>query len=156
MNSTLATGDSLRGRLLRAEEYAQIRPMPDAIEILKRLQEKRYGYPEIHIISRVVDPHVGAMCNRWIDQQPGLSEIVPRERRHFCNHRESKKGICLELGAQIMIDNTLDVLRHMVGRVRNLILFRPSDEEESARHWRLVNTGKVTLVDSWDDIAEIL
>ncbi|MSR71716.1 MAG: hypothetical protein EXS50_03630 [Candidatus Taylorbacteria bacterium] len=156
MNNTQATGDARTREALLAEDYASIRTMPDAIEILKRLQERSYGYPEIHIISRVADPLIGAMCKRWVDQQSELNGIIPKKHRHYCHHREDKTGICLNLGAEVMIDDRIDILRHMVGRVERLILFRPWDENENILYWDLVRSGKVTMVNSWEEVPALL
>ncbi len=157
MNSTTATGDIMPPSPLSVLDYAKIRPMPDAFEILKILKERRdRGYPNIHVVSRVMNQGYAQSCGDWIRRQKGNEFVVSKDGPAFCYRREEKADICKRLRADVMIDDRLDVLRSMINVANRLILFCPTDEIDCKAHWQLVTTSKIILANSWDEVAEIL
>jgi hypothetical protein len=78
--------------------------------------------------------------------------IAPNRVQRTGNGR-NKLSVCELYHATHFIDDRLEVLSHLVGKVRNLYLFRPQQEEVGQYKTFLAH---VQQVDTWDEVARVL
>ena len=145
---------SNRAYILGGSRYLEAEPMPGAFPAIARLAQKRFDPTRIHVVSRVYDAIGEARNRHWLNHHRFFAMMgIPESNVHFCLKREEKAPICKELGVTHFIDDRLEVLSHMVGIVPNLYLLGPS--EGDLRKFRQY-LPKVTVVQSWDQIQEML
>jgi hypothetical protein len=103
------------------EEALQTPPMDGAFEAVRQLVE--VFERRVWLISKCF-PRVQDRTKRWLDHHGFYDKTgVRRDRLIFCLERPQKAGHCERLGIGYFIDDRLDVLEAMRGRVPNLFLF---------------------------------
>ena len=157
LNNNTQVIDGSRNSLLNpnrdAKGYLRVKPFTGALETLSSIT--RLGFSEIHIVSRV-DPEfwIKERVRAWL-RQHGFESVVPLSRLHFCEKWHEKAPLCERLGVTHFIDDRLEALEPMVGKIEHLLLFRPWTKEDKPR-WHLVEDGKVVLVKSWTEVRKYL
>ncbi|HLY73435.1 MAG TPA: hypothetical protein VKU80_04885 [Planctomycetota bacterium] len=103
------------------EEALQTPPMAGAFEAVTRLVE--VFERRVWLISKCF-PRVQDRTRRWLDHHGFYDKTgLRRDRLIFCLERSQKAGHCERLGIEYFIDDRLDVLEAMRGRVPHLFLF---------------------------------
>ena len=136
----------------KALGYLSVRPFEGALETLRRLRDSHF--PDIFLVSKISENLPGISIEERVRTYlyfHGFEEVILMSRMFFCEERAEKVAICTRQEIlDCFLDDRLDVLRHMVGHVRNLFLFDPG-RQEGHEHWSLVESGAVTAVRSWKE-----
>lgn len=101
-------------------------------------------------------PLVQEKVRRWLTHH-GFDGVIPPALVRFCATYEEKVEFCRERGTTHFIDNNLQALAPMVGRVPHLYLFshrRARINAADSGLWHLVDEREVTLVSSWQEFGE--
>jgi|GEM_PF-1632278 hypothetical protein len=123
---------------------------PDFPEALQCLLEARNHFDEIHLVSRIIEGR-GSDRSRWLSYR-GYDEIIPTERRHFCERYEEKEPICAQLGITHFVDDNLyNVLRHLIS-VRRLFWFRARLTPIDLDHLYLLKERRIRVACSWSTL----
>jgi len=103
------------------EDALRTPPMEGALEAVRRLVEAFER--RVWLISKC-GPRVQERTRRWLDHHGFYDATgLRRDRVVFCLERPQKAGHCERLGIKVFIDDRLDVLEAMRGRVPHLFLF---------------------------------
>jgi len=131
-------------------DYNIIPPVPGVHEALKRLNEKRFGC-EIFVVYNATDV-ADQKINSWLLAHDFFSRtgISPDRVRRTQNGR-NKLSICQTYGATHFIDDRLEVLSHLIGKVENLYLLRPQRKEVEQFETSLAS---VRQFETWDDLVQ--
>ena len=146
LQSTLHPDPNWNGHLER-------QPFPGCLETLRLLRAKGFSHG---VVSRIEMDRllIQVKIRRWFTHH-GFDEVIPQELIRFCQTWEGKVILCEMRGTTHFIDNHLAPLAPMVERIPNLYLFRPDRERGTNKYlWHLVESGKVTLVQSWSEFCE--
>lgn len=121
--------------------------LPGAIDSLLLLT-KRFGSENVFLVSKCRD-NVQRKTREWFEHHAFFTrtDITPANL-HFCYERKEKAGICEAHGIELFVDDKLDVLEPMEGKVRHRFLFAPSqrDAERSDQ-----NDG-IFIVSDWKEL----
>lgn len=105
------------------EEALRTPPMDGAFDAVKQLVEAFER--RVWLISKCY-PRVQDRTRRWLDHHGFYDKTgLRRDRVVFCLERPQKAGHCERLGIEYFIDDRLDVLEAMRGKVPHLFLFGP-------------------------------
>lgn len=96
-------------------------PTIDALDVLAALVPRFEG--RVWVISKC-GPRIEQRTRQWLDHHDFAARTgIPRAHLRFCRTRAGKLPHCTELGITHMIDDRLDVHRHLRGHVPHLYLF---------------------------------
>ena len=132
--------------------YNIIPPVSGVLDALRRLNQERFQ-GSIFVVYNATDVAdqkiISWLKSRDFFEQTGISP----ERVVRTQNGRDKSSVCKLYQATHFIDDRLEVLSHLVGKVGNLYLFRPQQKEveryqDFLRH--------VWQVNSWDDIVQSL
>lgn len=136
----------------RSGDYNMIPPVNGVLEALRYLNGDRF-HGNVFVVynaSDVADQKIiGWLKSHDFFRQTGIS---PERVRRTQNGR-NKSSVCELYGATHFIDDRLEVLSHLVGKVRNLYLLHPQQKEVEQHKDFLTH---VNQVQSWDDIVRLL
>lgn len=108
-------------------------PMPGAFDAIARLV--RAFEQRVWLISKC-GPSVQGKTRRWLEHTGFYDATgVRRDRLVFCLERPQKAGHCIRLEITHFVDDRIDVLEAMRGRVPNLFLFGPQRRPVSDASW---------------------
>ncbi len=115
------------------EEALQTPPMEGAFDAVRQLVESFER--RVWLISKCF-PRVQDRTRRWLDHHGFYEKTgLRRDRLIFCLERPQKAGHCERLEIGYFIDDRLDVLEAMRGRVPHLFLFGPQRRPVSDMEW---------------------
>jgi hypothetical protein len=131
------------------KEYSLIPAESGVFEALNYL--KRTTFPTIYLVSR---------CSSWAEESIlewlrandfYTKTGIMRNQVYFCRERHQKAEVCLKLGITHFIDDRMEILSYLNGKVRNLYLFKPDLHE-----FDLFKNGsnKVDMIDGWDSFLK--
>ncbi len=121
-----------------------------AFEAFGRLHRQRF--PQAAFVISMCGEKLEVASRRWLDQHDFLDRTgLSQENLIYCREHNEKAGIARELGITHFVDDRLEVLSHFT--TGQLYLFRPREAEMSSYTEHM---SKVTVVNSWNEIAEDL
>ena len=129
-----------------------IPPVSGVLDALRRLNQERFqgNMFVVYNASDVADQKIISwLKSRDFFEQTGISP----ERVVRTQNGRDKSSVCKLYQATHFIDDRLEVLSHLVGKVGNLYLFRPQQKEVEQYQDFLIH---VWQVNSWDDIIQSL
>jgi hypothetical protein len=137
---------------LLGERYSEIPATKDVFTSLKRLNDERF-FGNIFLVSKVKEEHENR-TTKWLRDNDFFNKtgIVP-ENVCYCRERSDKEKICRDNNITHFIDDRLEVLSHMIGKVPNLYLFHPDPKEVEEFKQFLPN---VTRVESWEEVNSLM
>ena len=139
-------------KILFEERYSTIPAVESVFEVLKVLNEKKFR-GNIFLVSK---------CTLWAEEKilAWLKDNhfyektgVKPKNIYFCRERQEKEKICSKLGVTHFIDDRLEVLSHIIGKVPNLYLFQP-DQAEVDKYKEFL--PEVIMVESWAEILRLI
>lgn len=132
------------------KKYIASPPVDGVFDSLKILSDEKF-MGNIFLISKCND-EAEPLIKTWFEKHDFYNKTgIKPENVFFCRERHEKEIICTKLGITHFIDDRLEVLSHMVGKIPHLFLFQPDPVEVSEFKQFL---PKVTQVDSWDEVIK--
>ena len=133
-------------------DYSTIPPVSRVFGALRYLNRKRF-HGDIFVVYTASDVAEKKILY-WLESHSFFERtgISPDRVRRTQNGR-NKSSVCESYRATHFIDDRLEVLSHLVGKVKNLYLFRPQQKEIEPYQDFLI---QVRLVTSWDEIVQVL
>lgn len=133
-------------------DYNIIPPVPGVFDALFRLNQDRFrnGIFVVYNASDIADQKIVS----WLKAHDfsNRTGISPNHVRRTQNGRD-KSSVCELYQATHFVDDRLEVLSHLVGKVRDLYLFRPQQKEIDQYQDFLPYVQKIS---SWDEITRLL
>lgn len=127
------------------EKALKTPPSPGAFEGVRTLVTAFAG--QAWLVSKA-GPKVQQKTKQWLRHWDFYGETgLPREHLRFCLERAQKLGHCRQLKITHFVDDRLDVLEHLRGRVPNLYLFGEQPGLAQPPDW-------VTPVADWGETTE--
>jgi hypothetical protein len=136
-------------RILYEERYSTIPAADGVYDALKKLNDEKF-HGNIFLVSK---------CTAWAEEKI-LSWLkdndfyektgVKPENVLFCRERHEKEKICNANNITHFIDDRLEVLSHLVGKIPHLFLYQPEQAEINQYRQFL---PKVIKVESWPEIV---
>lgn len=149
INTPEILGIDLGNTLFNKENYPDF---PDSLRVVRRLAIERFGFKNIHIVSRVT-PEQEKRALIYVSRQIFKDKTrITLDRVHFCRERHEKGPICEILGITHFIDDRPDVLIHMPTNVKP-ILFNPRTEDR-ATYTKEIRS--MYIVENWLEIERLL
>lgn len=109
-------------------DYNIIPPVPGVIEALRQLNEERFG-SEIFVVYNATDVADQKIIS-WLRAHDFFSKTgIQSNRVRRTQNGRNKLSVCQMYGATHFVDDRLEVLSHLVGKVDNLYLLRPQLKE---------------------------
>jgi len=140
-------------------DFESIPPEPGCFEALERLN-RRFG-GNITVVWKGTDDADGRNM-RWLVSHRFCERTrIPIDRIHRIGRDRREKASYLAQssatheGVTFVVDDRLEVLSHFVGRVPNLFLFQPQ-EDEVFKYQHTGALARVHVVETWDDVEAIL
>ena len=133
------------------EQYSTIPSTEGVFESLKKLNEFFNG--EVYLISKCTEWAEEKILAWFVDNDFYTQTGIKSENVYFVRKRDEKDLLCQKLEITHFIDDRLEVLSYMVESTPNLYLFQP-DETELKEFEKYL--PKVTVVNGWDEILEII
>lgn len=132
-------------------DYDSIPPVPGVLEALGSLQKRFNG--NIFVVYNATDT-ADLKIISWLKSHAffEITGITP-DRVRRTNKGRNKSLICEEYGATHFIDDRLEVLSHLIGKLQCLYLFRPQQHEVDKYRQFL---PYVQEVKSWNEVVQIL
>lgn len=129
------------------EKALQTPPSPGAFDGVKSLVEAFAG--QAWLISKA-GPNVQDKTKQWLRHWDFYAATgLPQNHLRFCLQRSQKAGHCKQLRITHFIDDRLDVLEHLRGRVANLYLFGEQPRLDRVPDW-------ATHVGDWYETPDIV
>ncbi len=129
------------------KQYLTIPPVIGAFEGLTGLT-KEFSR-NVFLVSKCT-PWAEEKILKWLKNQDFYNKTgIKPENVCFVRERHEKEEICSARGVTHFIDDRLEVLSHMVGKVPNLYLFQP-DQVEIDEYEEFL--PKVVRVESWKEL----
>ena len=132
--------------------YNIIPPVSGVLDALRRLNQERFQ-GSIFVVYNATDVAdqkiISWLKSRDFFERTGISP----ERVMRTQNGRDKSSVCKLHQATHFIDDRLEVLSHLVGKVGSLYLFRPQQKEVEQYQDFLIH---VWQVNSWDDIVQSL
>ena len=111
----------------------QTPPSPHAFESVRELVEAFDG--QAWLISKA-GPNVQYKTKEWLKCWNFFDQtLLPRKNLRFCLRRPDKAGHCKQLKITHFVDDRLDVLEHLNGRVEHLYLFGEQPNLKTSPDW---------------------
>ena len=134
------------------DDFLRTTAVPGAFTALATLVGQLSG-DEVFVVSKC-GPRVQEKSLAWLDRHRFYERTgVLRDHVRFCRRRCDKASIAADLGLTHFVDDRLDVLEPMVGRVGHLYLFAPG---EADRRRRELHRPEILVVDGWTAVVRDL
>lgn len=133
-------------------DYNIIPPVSGVFEALRRLNEERFG-SEVFVVYNATDV-ADQKITSWLLVHDFFARtgILPDRVRRTQNGR-NKLSVCQMYGATHFVDDRLEVLSHLIGKVENLYLLRPQHQEVVQYEGFLKS---VRSFETWNDLTQSL
>ncbi len=136
----------------RSGDYNIIPAVSGVFEALRLLNEKRFG-GEVFVVYNATDV-ADQKITSWLLAHDFFvhTGILPDRVKRTQNGR-NKLSVCQIFGATHFVDDRLEVLSHLVGKVENLYLLQPQQiEVEQYREF----IDSVSQFDTWENLARFM
>jgi len=134
------------------DNFLRTTAVPGVLTALATLVVEVFG-DQAFVVSKC-GPSVQEKSLAWLDHHRFYERTgVLRGHVRFCRRRADKASIAAELGLTHFVDDRLDVLEPMVGRVDRLYLLSP---EEADRRRRELHRPEILVVDRWSEVVRDL
>jgi hypothetical protein len=133
-------------------DYNIIPPVPGVFEALKRLNRERFcgNIFVVYNASDVADQKITS----WLKSRDFFARTgIPPERVRRTRNGRDKSSVCQIYQATHFVDDRLEVLSHLAGKVNNLYLFRPQQSEVDKYNAFLTHVKQVM---SWEQTVPLL
>ena len=133
-------------------DYNTIPPVSGALDALRCLNQGRFhdNMFVVYNASDVADQKISS----WLKSHDFFESTgISPERVMRTQNGRDKSSVCKLYQATHFIDDRLEVLSHLVGKVGSLYLFRPQQREVERYADFLVH---VQPAHSWDDVVRLL
>ena len=133
-------------------DYNTIPAVFGAFEALRLLNENRFrdNIFVVYNASDVADQKITS----WLETHNFFDQTgISRDRVSRTQNGRNKRSLCGRYGATHFVDDRLEVLGHLIGKVENLYLFSPHHKEVE-RYKEFLN--QVYELDSWSEIIRLL
>jgi hypothetical protein len=136
----------------RSGDYNIIPPVPGVFEALRMLNERRFG-SEIFVVYNATDV-ADQKITSWLQAHDFFARtgILPDRVKRTQNGR-NKLSVCQMFGATHFVDDRLEVLSHLIGKVENLYLLRPQ-QIEVGQYKEFIDS--VSQFDTWENLARFM
>jgi hypothetical protein len=146
-------GFGTTNEFVQTGDYNIIPPVPGVMEALAGLNQASFN-GNIFVVYKATDVAEEKIL-AWMKHHNFYERTgVPSSRIHRTQFRRDKSSLCEKHRATHFIDDRLEVLGHLVGKVRHLYLFRPQREEVLKFKQTLRHIQQVVM--SWDEILKAL
>jgi len=132
------------------DKYSTIPASKGVFEYLKKLNSGKFR-DNIFLVSRAKEEHEKRILTWLVDNDFYNKTGIKPKNVFFCRERHEKERICRENNITYFVDDRLEVLSHMVGKIPHLFLFQPDPQEVEEFKQFLPN---VIGVGSWEEIME--
>jgi hypothetical protein len=135
---------------LHEERYSTIPAALGVYESLKKLNDEKFS-DGIFLISKCT-PWAELKILAWLKDNDFYQRTgVKPDKVVFCRERRDKETICMQNNITYFIDDRLEVLSDLVGKVPHLFLYQP-DQAEIDEYRQFL--PKVTIVKDWADVLK--
>ena len=133
---------------VRDGDYTSIPPVTGVLEALEHLQKRFNG--NVFVVYNATDVADQKIFS-WLDFHDFFRKTsIPPNRVRRTNRGRDKSQICEEYGATHFVDDRLEVLGYLIGKLPQLFLFRPQQNEVAQySHFK----PHVREVMSWEEIV---
>lgn len=132
------------------DNYLRTPAVDAAIGTLRKLSDAGFV---IHLVSKC-GKRTEAKTLEWLRHHDFYRRARVEEANvHFCRKREEKAAICQTIGAQLFVDDRLEVLSYLVPFVPHLYLIN-ADPDEVQEFVQFL--PKVHRVHSWRDVLKLV
>ena len=132
------------------EKYVASPPVDDVFDSLKILNSEKFK-DNIFLVSKC-NEEAEFLIKIWFEKRDFFTKTgIKPENVFFCRERHEKEKICRENNITHFVDDRLEVLSHMVGKIPNLFLFQPDQDEINEFKQSLPS---VMRVESWQEIID--
>lgn len=131
---------------LKSEEYQNLAPFEDAIEILRKLRQKY----ELHIITARANFLAEATKRMLAQYFPDIFSTV-EFTNHFGKAARTKAQVCQELGADVLIEDSLHHAQAVASCGIDVLLFGDYPWNQASNL-----PANITRVRDWKEVAERL
>jgi len=132
-------------------DFLEIPEIENAIESITLLNKTRFQN-RTHVVSRYTGDGPSKVLEWLRHKEFFIRTGIPEEKFHSCALRHEKAPICVDLGITHFVDDQIEVLSHMIGKVPNLYLFGSAESRtefsEAYPH--------VQKVSSWSELVDEL
>lgn len=133
-------------------DYNIIPPVPGVFDSLFRLNQERFD-SNIFVVYNASDVADQKIMS-WLKAHDFLNRTgISPDRMSRTQNGRNKLSVCELYRATHFVDDRLEVLSHLVGKVRNLYLFRPQQKEVDQYQDFLPYVQQVI---DWDNIVRLL
>jgi hypothetical protein len=132
-------------------DYNTIPPVPGVMEALGKLQTRFNG--NIFVVYKATDVADEKILS-WMKANDFYNRtgVLP-SNVHRTQFGRDKSSLCVKYKATHFVDDRLEVLGHLVGKVKHLYLFRPQEQEVSEFRQTLPHVQQFM---SWDELLTVL
>ena len=149
MNLGIDLGRVIVGPRIKGTESFISRPMENSFEVISKLVKK---FNNTYIVSRVNDAQ-RERAIKWLEDNNFYSLTgIPKENVYFCFDRRDKHIFVRGLNINVFIDDRLDCLLPMDGKVIK-ILFNP-EEQDLDKHKDIKHDSRI--VNNWLEIEKLI
>lgn len=107
--------------------FLQSTPSPNAFDCIAQLTDT--FQKQVYLVSKA-RPENQEKFLAWLEHHNFYNKTsIDKNHVYFCKERLQKKEICTKLGITHFIDDSLEVLSHMIGSVPHLYLFDSNEAE---------------------------
>ena len=133
-------------------DYNVIPPVPGVLNAIRRLNQERF-LNDIFVVYNASDVADQKIIS-WLKSHDFFERTgISPERVMRTQNGRDKSSVCKLYQATHFIDDRLEVLSHLAGKVGSLYLLRPQQKEVAQYQDFLIH---VRQVHSWDDIVQSL
>ena len=126
--------------------FLQSTPSPNAFDCIAQLND--IFQKQVYLVSKA-RPENQEKFLAWLEHHDFYKKTsIEKDRVYFCKERAQKKEICIKLGITHFVDDSLDVLSHLIGSVSHLYLFDSNEAEIAPFQEHLVHC---LPVQNWDE-----
>jgi hypothetical protein len=133
-------------------DYNSIPPVPGAIEALSRLNQGRFRESifVVYNATNVADQKIAG----WLKFHNFCEKTgITKERVQRTTNGRDKSGICRKYNASCFVDDRLEVLGYLLGKVKLLYLFRPQSQEVEQHRLYLPYVQRAS---TWEELITLL
>ena len=145
-------GFGTTSEFFRNGDYNVIPPVPEVFDVLRELHGKRFG-DNMFVVYNATDIADQKIIS-WLEAHDFFNRTgIPKLQMKRTRNGRNKWSVCELYKITHFVDDRLEVLSHLVGKVDNLYLFRPQAHEVEQFQEFLPH---VTQVQTWREILRLM